>query len=74
MLRQLGSARLAGKKHRAVKPTASTSSATCSSPDSTDSCVLSDSSSDSDDEIEITKETTGTVDKYGPLAKLQESD
>ncbi len=67
MLKRLGSARLARKT------TASTSSG-ASSPVSTDFCVLSDSSSDSEDEIEITKETTGTVDKYGPLAKLQDSD
>lgn len=59
---------------RTVKPTTFTSSAACASPVSTDSCVLSDSSSDSDYEIEIVKETTGTVDKYGPLAKLQDSD
>ena len=62
-----------------VEPTTSStiSSAACSSPvaDSVStSCVSSDSSSDSDDEIEITKETTGTVDKYGPLSNLQESD
>ena len=35
---------------------------------------MSDSRSDSDDEIEITKETTGNVDKYGPLVKLQKLD
>lgn len=57
-----------------TKPTTSTSFAARSSPVSADSSVLSDSSSVSDDEIEITKETTGTVDKYGPLAKLQDSD
>ena len=59
-----------------VKPTTSStiSSAACSSPVSASSCVSSDSSSDSDDEIEITKETTGTIDKYGPLANLQASD
>ena len=61
-------------KMRTVKPTTYTSSAACSSPVSTGSCVPSDSSSDSDDEIEITKETTGTVDKYGALANLQDSD
>lgn len=63
-----------------VEPTTSStiSSAACSSPVadsvSTSSCVSSDSSRDSDDEVEITKETTGTVDKYGPLSNLQESD
>ena len=59
-----------------VKPTTSStiSSAACSSPVSASSCVSSDSSSDSDDEIEITKETTGAIDKYGPLANLQASD
>ena len=71
MLRQVWQCEACRKKQRTVKPTASTSSATCSTPVSTDSCVSSDSSSDSDDEI---KETTGTVDKYGPLAKLQDSD
>lgn len=33
-------------------------------------CVLSDFSSDSDDEIEIIKEIIGIVDKYGFLLNL----
>ena len=59
-----------------VKPTTSSfiSSAACLSPVPASSCVSSDSSSDSDNKIEITKETTGTIDKYGPLANLQASD
>ena len=59
-----------------VKPTTSStiSSTACSSPVPASSCVSSDSSSDSDNEIEITKETTGIIDKYGPLANLQASD
>ncbi|KAL9978869.1 hypothetical protein ACROYT_G016450 [Oculina patagonica] len=61
------------KNNLKTKPTTSTSFAACSSP--ADSSVLSDLSSDSDDDqIEITNETTGTVNKYGPLAKLQASD
>jgi len=36
--------------------------------------MLSDSSSDSEDEIYITKETTGTVNKFSALANLEDSD
>ena len=60
-----------------VKLTTSTSSATHASPATpmaTDSPVSSDSNSDSEDEISITKETTGTVDKFGALATLDDSD
>ena len=60
-----------------LKLTTSTSSATHASPATpmaTDLPVSSDSNSDSDDEISITKETTGTVDKFGALATLDDSD
>ena len=62
---------------KSVKLTTSTSSATCSSPVTsvaTASRMLSDSSSDSEDEIYITKETTGTVNKFSALANLEDSD
>ena len=36
--------------------------------------LLNDSSSDSEDKISITKETRGTVDKFGALATLDYSD
>ena len=36
--------------------------------------LASDSSSDSEDEITITKETRGTVDKFSALATLDDSD
>ena len=48
--------------------------ATCSSPVATASRVSSDSGSDSKDEICITKETTGTVNKFSALANLEDSD
>ncbi|XP_068673794.1 uncharacterized protein [Montipora foliosa] len=57
--------------------TTSTSSATHASPVTpiaTAVTVASDSNSDSEDEISITKETRGTVDKFRALANLDDSD
>ena len=60
-----------------VELTTSTSSATHASPVTpmaTAVTVASDSNSDSEDEISITKETRGTVDKFRALANLDDSD
>ena len=60
-----------------VKLTTSTSSATHANPATPvakDLSVSSDSNSDSEDEISITKETTGTMDKFSALATLDDSD
>ncbi|XP_068714108.1 uncharacterized protein [Montipora foliosa] len=57
--------------------TTSTSSATHASPVTpiaTAVTVASDSNSDSENEISITKETRGTVDKFRALANLDDSD
>ena len=62
---------------KVVKLTTSTSSATHASPVTpmaTPLTVASDSNSDSEDEISITKETRGTVDKFSALANLGDSD
>ena len=62
---------------KVVKLTTSTSSATHASlvtPMATPLTVASDSNSDSEDEISITKETRGTVDKFSALANLGDSD
>ena len=60
-----------------VERTTSTSSATHASlvtPMATAVTVASDSNSDSEDEISISNETRGTVDKFRVLANLDDSD
>ena len=60
-----------------VKLTTSTSCTIHASPVTpmpTALTLASDSSSDSEDEITITKETRGTVDKFSALATLDDSD
>ena len=54
--------------------TSSTTSASPASPSATALIVSSDSSSDSDEEISVIKETTGSVNKFGALATLGDSD
>ena len=66
-----------GRRSSAIKLTTSTFSATHASsatPMATDSSVSSDSNSASEDEISMTMETTGTVDKFSALATLDDSD